>query len=110
MRIRRASVLVVAAALGVLGTASCAERKKINECNALITVINSAVDRIQQGTRAEPDAGLGEFRGDLADVLVILGPGSFYVELGLGPGAGPAGEEHVNPGLGSWRQRHQGTG
>ena len=63
--------LVLAAGLALaLATGGCAERKKIGECNALIGVINGGVDRIQQGTRVVPDAGMGgkELR-DMADAM-----------------------------------------
>ena len=57
-QLRPPFVLVVGLALaGVM--AGCAERKKIAECNALISVINTGVDKIQQGARVAPDAGLG---------------------------------------------------
>jgi methyl-accepting chemotaxis protein len=63
--------LLLAVALGLgLGAAGGAERKKIGECNALIGVINGGVDKIQQGTRAVPDAGMGgkDLR-DMADAM-----------------------------------------
>ena len=43
----------------VLFTSACAERKKIGDCNALIGVMNGAVDRIQHGARPAGDAGAG---------------------------------------------------
>ena len=48
----------------------CGGQKKIKECNALIAVINSGVEKVQKGTRASPDGGtpVSELRA-LADDL-----------------------------------------
>jgi hypothetical protein len=45
-------------ALGLVATVSgCGEQKKIKECNALVGVINTGVDKIQSVTRSAPDGG-----------------------------------------------------
>ncbi|MBW2455368.1 MAG: hypothetical protein JRI68_12690 [Deltaproteobacteria bacterium] len=44
--------------LGLAATSSgCGEQKKIKECNALVGVINTGVDKIQNVTRSAPDGG-----------------------------------------------------
>jgi hypothetical protein len=60
MRLCLAWLLTTTGLVCALGTmAGCAERKKVAECNALISVINNAVDKIQRGTReVPPDGGL----------------------------------------------------
>lgn len=58
----RSLALPIVAALAmsaILFTSACAERKKISECNALIGVMNGAVDRVQHGARPTSDAGAG---------------------------------------------------
>ena len=54
----RVEKAVLATALsGALLVAGCGGQKKIKECNALITVINSGVEKVQKGTSASPDGG-----------------------------------------------------
>jgi methyl-accepting chemotaxis protein len=59
MRFFAVPILASIALSTILATSACAERKKIGECNALIGVMNGAVDRIQQGARPAGDAGAG---------------------------------------------------
>lgn len=57
-RVRRAAAMsLVGAAL--LGVVSCGERTKVNECNALVAVINKGVEEVQRGTKVPPDAAPG---------------------------------------------------
>lgn len=53
---------IVAGALLMLGTAGCSQ-KKLTECNALITVINSGVQAIEKTPKAESDpTGVSDLR------------------------------------------------
>jgi methyl-accepting chemotaxis protein len=58
------------AALLLVGLVGCGSQKKIEECNALVAVINLGVEKVQKGTTASPDAGaaVDELRA-LADEL-----------------------------------------
>lgn len=51
---RSATVLVAIVALTLT---SCGDNKKINECNALVGVINDAVQKIRKHTSTDPDGG-----------------------------------------------------
>jgi methyl-accepting chemotaxis protein len=42
---------------GLLTVNGCGEQKKIKECNALVGVINTGVDKIRNVTRSAPDGG-----------------------------------------------------
>ncbi len=44
-------------AVGLLATSGCGEQKKIKECNALVGVINTGVQKIRNVTRSAPDGG-----------------------------------------------------
>jgi len=84
MRQLRALFVLVAVLALALGAAGCAERKKIAECNALIAVINSGVDKIQQGTRVVPDAGMGgkDLR-DMAGAMDQIAEQAGKLQLGV---------------------------
>jgi methyl-accepting chemotaxis protein len=49
----------------------CSQRKKVAECNALIGVVNHAVESIQSGARKGPDGGSAE--KDLREMAEAMG-------------------------------------
>lgn len=81
-------LVIAATAVGLLGStiglAACGERKKVNECNALIDIINTGVEEIQRGTRPAPDAGPGakELR-ELAESMDGVATQASKVQLSL---------------------------
>ena len=62
----------------------CGEQKKIKECNALVAVINTGVDKIQSVTRSAPDGGaaVAELRA-LATEMEAVAAEAKKVELTL---------------------------
>jgi len=72
-----ASVLSIGAALLVTG---CGQ-KKINECNALIQVINTGVQNLEKGNKIAGDAtGVAELKG-MADAMDKVAGDAGKVEL-----------------------------
>jgi hypothetical protein len=57
MMAERASRLGWVVLLSAASLTGCGEQKKIKECNALVSVINAGVEKIQKGTSPSPDAG-----------------------------------------------------
>jgi DNA repair ATPase RecN len=83
MKARRAWGRGVAAwAALALCAFGCGEQKKIKECNSLINVINSGVDKIQKNTSVTPDGGtpVVELRA-LADEMDGIAAEAAKVEL-----------------------------
>jgi methyl-accepting chemotaxis protein len=69
-----------------LGTTvtGCGEQKKVKECNAFVTVINSGVDRVTKTINTVPDSGaaVSELRS-LADEMDAISAETKKVELSL---------------------------
>ena len=53
--VRPVSRLTCSVADGAAG--ACGSQQKIEECNALVAVINQGVEKVQKGTTAPPDGG-----------------------------------------------------
>jgi hypothetical protein len=73
---------IVAGALLMLGTAGCSQ-KKLAECNALITVINSGVQAIEKTPKTESDpTGVSDLRA-MAEAMdkVAAATGSVAVTI-----------------------------
>jgi methyl-accepting chemotaxis protein len=72
------------AVLSILSLLACGAPKKIEECNALVGVINEGVDRIQKGSSsgANASAAVAELR-ELADAMEEIGKRSAAVRLSL---------------------------
>lgn len=69
----------------VLALNACGSQTKIEECNALVSVINKGVDKVQKGTTATPDGGgaaVDELRA-LADELDNVAKETAAVKLTL---------------------------
>ena len=83
-----ATQAVMQTRLGVLLIAtlclSCGEQKKIKECNALVAVINSGVEKVQKGTSGSPDGGtaVADLKA-LAQEMDEIGKEAARVELSL---------------------------
>ncbi|HHH29915.1 MAG TPA: hypothetical protein ENK57_16435, partial [Polyangiaceae bacterium] len=79
----RAIVLPTAVVLA-LALSACGSQTKIEECNALVGVINKGVDKVQKGTTAAPDGGpaVDELRA-LADELDNVAKETAAVKLTL---------------------------
>ena len=43
--------------ISLLALAACGEQEKVDECNALVGVINEGIDKVQKITAASPDGG-----------------------------------------------------
>jgi len=81
----RHGLVGLAMVLGLLAPISgCGEQKKITECNALVGVINTGVDKIQNVTRSAPDGGaaVAELRA-LATEMDTVAAEAKKVELTL---------------------------
>jgi len=81
----RHGLVGLAMVLGLLAPISgCGEQKKITECNALVGVINTGVDKIQNVTRSSPDGGaaVAELRA-LATEMDTVAAEAKKVELTL---------------------------
>ena len=70
--------------VGALLLGGCGDQKKIKECNALIAVINTGVEKVQKGTAASPDGGtpVSELRA-LADEMDAVVQDAAKLELSL---------------------------
>lgn len=79
MRLPLLMLLIAPLALG------CGEHQKIKECNALISVINNGVEKVQKGTTSAPDGGsaaIGELRA-LADEMDAISKEAGAVQVSL---------------------------
>lgn len=67
---------------GSLTLVGCGSQKKIEECNALVAVINDGVEKVQKGTTATSDGGaaVDELRA-LADELDKVAKSAGEVQL-----------------------------
>ncbi|MEZ4446494.1 MAG: hypothetical protein R3B72_45870 [Polyangiaceae bacterium] len=77
----RTTVLAAFLVTSVLG---CGSQTKIEECNALVGVINTGVEKVQKGVSATPDGGaaVGELRS-LADELEAIAGEAAKLKLTL---------------------------
>lgn len=53
MRLRTTALIWIA----LLALGACGEQQKVEECNALVGVINEGIDKVQKITTAAPDGG-----------------------------------------------------
>jgi hypothetical protein len=73
---------IVAGALLLLGTAGCGQ-KKLTECNALITVINSGVQAIEKTPKAEADpTGVSDLKA-MAEAMEKVASATGNVSLSI---------------------------
>jgi predicted nucleic acid-binding Zn-ribbon protein len=80
---RSALLACVGLSLAAL-TPGCSQRKKVAECNALIGVVNHAVESIQSGARKAPDAGSADKDlRDMADAMTQIADEAAKLELSV---------------------------
>ena len=79
---RQVGGALVVGALLIASASGCGDRKKVQECRALITVINGGVEQISAGTKGARDGGaaVGELR-DLATAMDTVAKAAAKVEL-----------------------------
>jgi methyl-accepting chemotaxis protein len=82
--VRGARWLAPVALAAALLSFGCGGKKKVQECNDLVGVINAGVDKIQKGTSKAPDGGaaVGELRA-LAEEMDGIGKDAAKVQLTL---------------------------